>query len=350
MFNRPALTDIVARTRGDLLTRLTQDELLRRADAEVNTRVLAGASHEIHGYLDWISLQIIYDTADDELLVRWASIWNVNRKDAQFASGNVLVTGTAGETITAGTVLKRGDGALFDVTADTVLGASATAVPVEAEIAGAAGNTDAGVQMTFLNTIANVQSVVVVDTNKLVNGSDIESIPDLRARLLERIQNPPSGGAAEDYVAWALEVPGVTRAWVYPKEMGAGTVTVRFVRDNDASIIPDAGEVDAVKAYINDPSRRPVTADVYVVAPTPVTLNFNIQLTPNTAAVKAAVEASLRDLLLREAAPGVTLLISHIREAISVAAGETDNVLISPTTNQVYTTGQMPVFGEITWA
>jgi uncharacterized phage protein gp47/JayE len=93
--------------------------------------------------------------------------------------------------------------------------------------------------------------------------------------------------------------------------------------------------VAAVKAYIEDPSRRPVTADLYVVAPTPVTLNFNIQLTPNTASVKAAVEASLRDLLLREAAPGVTLLISHIREAISVAAGETDNVLISPTTNQV---------------
>ena len=145
-------------------------------------------------------------------------------------------------------------------------------------------------------------------------------------------------------------MPGVTRAWVYPKEMGAGTVTVRFVRDNDASIIPDAGEVAAVQTYIDDPSRRPVTADAYVVAPTPVTLNFNIQLTPNTAAVKAAVEASLRDLLLREAAPGVTLLISHVREAISVAAGETDNVLISPTTNQVYTTGQMPIFGAISWA
>jgi uncharacterized phage protein gp47/JayE len=102
MFNRPALTDIVARTRGDLLTRLSQDELLRRADAEVNTRVLAGASHEIHGYLDWISLQIIYDTADDDLLVRWASIWKVERKAAQFASGSVLVTGAAGETVTAG--------------------------------------------------------------------------------------------------------------------------------------------------------------------------------------------------------------------------------------------------------
>jgi uncharacterized phage protein gp47/JayE len=81
-----------------------------------------------------------------------------------------------------------------------------------------------------------------------------------------------------------------------------------------------------------------------------VPLNFSIQLTPNSASVKAAVEAELRDLLLRESAPGVTLLISHIREAISTAAGETDSVLVSPTTNQVYSTGQMPVFGSITWA
>jgi uncharacterized phage protein gp47/JayE len=148
-------------------------------------------------------------------------------------------------------------------------------------------------------------------------------------------------------VNWALAVPGVTRAWVYPLEMGGGTVSVRFVRDNDASIIPDAAEVQAVKDYID--ARRPVTADLYVVAPTPVTLNFSIHLTPNSAAVKAAVEAELRDLLLREAAPGVTLLISHIREAVSTAAGETDNVVVSPTADQVYTTGQMPVFGSIAW-
>jgi uncharacterized phage protein gp47/JayE len=80
-----------------------------------------------------------------------------------------------------------------------------------------------------------------------------------------------------------------------------------------------------------------------------VPLNFNIELTPNSLTVKAAVEAELRDLLLREAAPGVTLLISHVREAISTAVGETDHVLISPTANQTYTTGQMPTFGSITW-
>jgi uncharacterized phage protein gp47/JayE len=348
MFNRPALTEIVARTRGDLLTRLSQDELLRRSDAEVLQRVLAGASHEIHGYLDWIARQVIYDTADDDILIRWASIWGVEQKAAVAASGNVLVTGTTGTLIPVDTLMKRADGEEFTVTADTTLGASATAVPVEAVEAGAAGNTVAATTLTLLNPIAGVQSVVTVDSSALTNGSDIESIASLRGRFIARIQEPPAGGSQSDYVNWALEVAGVTRAWVYPAEMGAGTVTVRFVRDNDASIIPDAAEVQAVKDHI-DPL-RPVTADLYVVAPVAVPLNFSIQLTPNSASVKAAVEAELRDLLLRESAPGVTLLISHIREAISTAAGETDSVLVSPTTNQVYSTGQMPVFGSITWA
>jgi uncharacterized phage protein gp47/JayE len=347
MFNRPALSEIVSRTRGDLLTRLSQEELLRRSDAEVLARVLAGASHEIHGYLDWISRQIIYDTADEEMLIRWASIWGVTRKPAVAASGNVLVTGSVGTLIPVDSLMKRADGVEFAVTAETTLGVSATAVPVEAVQAGAAGNTLAATTLTLLNPIAGVQSVVTVDSAGLTNGSDIESVTSLRGRFLARIQQPPAGGSQSDYVNWALEVPGVTRAWVYPQEMGAGTVTVRFVRDNDASIIPDAAEVEAVKDYIE--ALHPVTAELYVVAPVAVPLNFSIQLTPATAAVKAAVEAELRDLLLREAAPGVTLLISHIREAISTAAGETDNVLVSPTTNQTYTTGQMPVFGSITW-
>ena len=39
-----------------------------------------------------------------------------------------------------------------------------------------------------------------------------------------------------------------------------------LVRDDDASLIPDAGEVATVQAYID--SLRPVTASVTVVAPT----------------------------------------------------------------------------------
>ena len=139
---------------------------------------------------------------------------------------------------------------------------------------------------------------------------------------------------------------------MYPGELGLGTVTVRFVRDDDgtgSAIIPAAAEVVAVQAHID--ALRPVTAQVTVVAPTAVPLNFQIQgLTPNNATVQAAVQAELQDLLLREAVPGGTILLSHIRAAISAAAGETDYVLLSPSANVTNTTGNMSTMGTITWS
>jgi uncharacterized phage protein gp47/JayE len=40
----------------------------------------------------------------------------------------------------------------------------------------------------------------------------------------------------------------VTRVWVYPLQMGPGTVTVLFVCDEEVSIIPSLAKVAKVKA------------------------------------------------------------------------------------------------------
>jgi len=135
---------------------------------------------------------------------------------------------------------------------------------------------------------------------------------------------------------------------VYPSELGAGTVTVRFMRDDDVDPIPDAGEIASVLAYIE--ARRPVTAQVTVVAPIATPLNFTIFATPNTASVKAAIESGLSDLLRREAVPGGTILISHIRETISVASGETNHTMSSPAADVTRSIGQIATMGIITWA
>ena len=58
----------------------------------------------------------------------------------------------------------------------------------------------------------------------------------------------------------------------------------------------------------------------------------------------------MQDLLLREAVPGGTILLSHIRAAISAAAGETDYVLLSPSANVTNSTGNMSTMGTITWS
>jgi uncharacterized phage protein gp47/JayE len=72
-------------------------------------------------------------------------------------------------------------------------------------------------------------------------------------------------------------------------------------------------------------------------------------LSPASTTVRAAIEENFRALLREEAQIGSTLLISHIREAISTAAGEYDHVLVSPTANVTNTATQISTMGAITW-
>ena len=348
-FARPPLSELIERASADIEAGLPgTDARLRRSNLAVMARMHAGGMHGLYGYLDWLAKQLMPDTAEVVFLDRWAGIWGVIRNPAAFASGPVTVTGTTGVVVPTGTQLQRSDGAAFVATADATLASGTAAVTVAAIEAGAAGNAVAGTQMSFVQPVSGVSSQAVVAVGGLVGGADRESDEALRGRVLARIQQAPMGGAQADYVAWALEVPGVTRAWCYPLELGVGTVVVRFVRDGDVSLIPDAGEVTAVQDYIDE--RRPVCAQVTVSAPTAAALNLSITITPSSAAVKAAVEAELADVLQREAYPGGTILLSHLREAISVAAGETNNVLTAPTADVTHTAGQMPVLGTITWS
>lgn len=340
MFDRPTLRDLVTRTLADALSRLADTDQLRRADATVYARVLAGASHEMHGHLQWIAEQVIYDTADAEFLERWASLWKITRKPAAAAQGSVTASGAG--LVPAGTLYRRGDGGEFAALASSAVPG---VVPVQAVAVGADGNTPAGTELSLMTPIAGVSTVAVVA--EISGGADEELDASLRDRFLARIRRAPNGGSAGDYVQWALQVPGVTRAWVFPQELGASTVTVRFVRDGDTPIIPDALEVQAVQDHLN--VVRPVTAQVHAFAPTAVPLPFSILLAPSTPEARAAVAASLADLLQREAAPGATILLSHIREAISTAAGERDHTLTVPAANVVHTPSQMAVMGAITW-
>lgn len=353
-FSRPDLPTLIDRVAADIESRMPgADARLRRSNLNVLARVLAGAAHGLYGYLDWLGKQILVDTAEAEFIERHANIWLPGgRLPAAYAVGQVTATGIDGSVIPVGTRFRRADGVLYAAESEATIAGGSALVTVVAVEAGQAGNGAAGVSLALETPVSGVNAATLVTPGALTGGAEIESDEGLRARVLARIQQPPHGGSRQDYVAWALEVPGVTRAWCYPMESGDGTVTVRFVRDGDASIFPDAGEVAAVAAHIEEV--RPVTAHVYVFAPVPVAVNFTIALTPSTSGVKAAVEASLRDLLLREAVPEGgsgegKILLSHIREAISLAAGETDHNLVAPVADVALTTGQMAVFGAITW-
>ena len=65
--------------------------------------------------------------------------------------------------------------------------------------------------------------------------------------------------------------------------------------------------------------------------------------------MRAAITSEIKDLLLRQAQPGKTILISHLREAVSRAAGETDYVMVEPSANVAHDTGQIATLGRMIW-
>jgi uncharacterized phage protein gp47/JayE len=357
-FDRPSLKTIITRTENDIQSRFLGYNKLRRTVTAVLARVLSGLAHGLYGYQEWISKQILPDTADETFLLRWGAIYGVVRKPGAPAQGNIAASGIDGSQIPTGTVWQRSDGMELASTASVTIASGQAMVPVTAPEIGVAGNTDPGALVSITSPIEGVEPQAAVDAAGISGGADIEPIDQFRNRVLDRTRNIITGANPEVYIQWALEVSGVTRAWCYPNHQGLGTVGVAFVCDGQpGGIIPDSGKVDEVAQYIEqhiDPATgrvigRPVCAEVYVFAPIEVPVDFTLRIVPNNSGTRAAVTAALDDLLRREAQPGGTILLSHIHEAISLAAGEVDHVLTSPAANVVNTAGQISTLGVITW-
>lgn len=356
-FTRPTLAELITRIRGDLRGRLEiAGPLLRRAMVDVLGAVWAGAVHLLFGNLDWLSKQLFADTSEREALLREAALYGITPVAATFATGSITATGTNGSSIPAETILRLDAATAYRVTTGQVIASGTATLPVAAVLAGAAGNLVAGASLTFETTVPGVTAAALVATGGITGGDDGDAgdagTERVRTRLLLRKREPPQGGADQDYKAWALAVAGVTRVFVYRNELGLGTVVVRFVRDDDVSIFPDAGEVAAVQA--SEDANRPITAAVTVVAPTSLSVAFTIHLLPDNADTRAAVLAELADLFRRVAEPGDgvgrgTVLLSSINTAIGVAEGVTDYVLSVPSANVVPGLGQLPTVGVPTW-
>jgi len=358
-FTRKSLQGIVDQIVSDFQARITgATSLLRRSVLRVIARVNAGAFHLLYEYLDYQARQLFATTGDEAGLEAIASEYGITRNAATYAIGSGTATGTNGITIPAGSQLTSTDDQTYETDEDVVIAAGTATVEFTATIAGADGNDDAGITLTFVSPIAGVNTSLTVDADGIYDGTDEETDEELRARILARKRQPPHGGAEFDYETWALEVSGVTRAWTFPLYMGVGTIGVAFVRDDDDSIIPNAVQMAEVRAYIvehEDPGTGkmvgcPVTAEpgLFMVTLAPQTIDFEIAIYPNTVAVQAAVEDALADLIVREGGPGEMIYLSEINEAISLASGEEHHRLDSPV-EDVTAVNKVHVLGTVTF-
>ena len=387
-FARPTLSDLFAQVAADISSGLPgADGLLRFSNLNVLGKVQAGLSHLQFGYLDWIALQATPYTATDEFLEAWAALKDVFREPAEAATGTARFPGTLDTVLDAGTLVVRGDGYVYEVTAPgTVDGTSTVTVPIQAVLPpidpvnnptgnGAAGNAAAGTVLTLQSSVAGIQSGGVAAT-AITGGADIELDDSLRSRMLQAYQSVPSGGDRGDYVRWALEVPGVTRAWCAPNGFGAGTVVVYFMLDIAEAgnggfpvgtdgvsqfdrgfnglprgVVATGDQLKVTDTFIDE---EPVTALVYAVAPIPNIVNFTISgIGTPTLATQAAIAAAITNAFLSQGTPIPadipSVALSAIESSIGSISGTSGFVITVPTGNIPNVIGKLPKLGTVTY-
>jgi len=338
------------------------------SNLQITGKVLAQMANLNYGYIDYVSQQAVPFTATEEFLEGWAGLRGVTREIAVAFQGQASMVGTGqpGKDIPAGTPLVRGDQAAYSTVSDVQVAADGTAtVQFVASVPGAAGTCDVGTILVLGTSIAGLQSNWTV-TESITPGADLEQDDSLRSRMLQVYQSPPQGGSQSDYETWALQVPGVTRAWVVPNGMGVGTVIVYVMLDITEAAhggIPQgtngvaaaeprgsaaAGDQLAVANHIY--LRQPVTALVYVCAPTANVVPFTIRgLAGIGATAQAAVAAAISTVFATKGDLGSTVFITDIETAIAAAAGTEAFGIVAPAADIVNAANAVPVLGAITW-
>lgn len=354
-FVRPSLTTLINRMQSDVESQLSDlGTLLRRSVVRVLVKVLAAAIHATYGFLNYMSDQLFASTADTSYLEIIAAEYGMARTAASYATGSATVTATIATTIPAGTKLQNGEGQEYTIDDDTITAVGSNTIDFTAVTAGSDANDDASVTLTFVSAVTGISTTATVDSDGIGGGADEETDDDLRDRILFRKKRPPHGGASHDYVNWAKEYAGVTRAWVYPQYAGNGTLALAFVRDNDDTILPNSAQRTAVSTYIQEHVNPitgetvgiPVTANAgfEVVALTDYPISITVQVYPNTSDVQTAITSELNSLLLVEGGPAETLYLSSIYKAVMGAAGVEYCSISSPTSDTTPSFTQMPSF------
>lgn len=316
----------------------------------IDARVVAMEAYGLWAFLARLAQELMPDTAID-WLERHAAIWGVPQVQATAATGNVVFSGIAGTPLPSGIALSSPAGAAYATTAEATIGGGGTVtVPVAAAVAGTVGSLPAATVLRVATPLYGLTSqTVTVDGSGLV-GHDAETIPNWRARILERIRKRGAAGNADDFIAWTQEVaPGAIVAAMSP---AVGEITVAFAMPSGETWrAPTSPELAAVTAYLNDSqTRKPLGAPVIVVTGATIqAVNFTLALSPDTAGTRAAAIEALQAQMLADATIGGTIFMSRMDAALVNASGEFSHARTVPAADVTAGAVTLSVLGTVTF-
>lgn len=321
--------------------------ILRGSLLAVFAKSCAAAISMFEGFLEAQARNQHTSTMDEEHLRQDAADWGIVPKPATYSIGNILITGAIGSIIEEGELLQRSDGVQFALDNDVLINQIPQIAQISAIEPGANSNTIPHLNLSFVSPQNGVQSNVIVDEIGIVGGNDDESLESLRGRISARKSQPPRGGSKPDYIKWAKEITGITRAWVVGDWAGKGSVGVLFVFDNRPNLIPTSDDVAKLQLHLINNAPVGQETRTFAIAPTPKPLNMQISISPDNPTNRANVISALGDFIKSEAIPGGTILHSKLGSTITNTDGIIDNHLIVPSISQAHQKHEIAVLGVV---
>ena len=92
-WSTPTLKALRALNRDNVTANLRSGPMIPNSVLRVMADSNAGLAYLTLLFIQWLSLQLLPDTAEDEWLIRWANIKGVPIGNASYASGTVTISG-----------------------------------------------------------------------------------------------------------------------------------------------------------------------------------------------------------------------------------------------------------------
>jgi uncharacterized phage protein gp47/JayE len=335
--------------------------VLPKAFIRVLATALAGVLAQLYRFARWVYGQIFPATADDEALLRIGAQYGMGKRPSVAAILDIQIVGDDGTNVPASSIWMGNNGLTYSQTALAVIVGGLATARLTCLSGGVAGSLGVGNTLSLATAVSGVVGGSV--TAIVTEGEDEETPEQFRARILQRMAGAPQGGAAPDYIAWAMQVPGIIKAFAF--NSGAGAVNVYpLVATTGPARIPSASKLAEAQAYISNPARRPLCSTPTVAAMVEKVISITITgLSPADATTKAAITSALQKYFYAaypqqypdEPAPTNVLTVAAIWTAIFGAGATAASLIMSVAgTGQVTTytlgNGEIATLGAITWA
>jgi uncharacterized phage protein gp47/JayE len=311
-------------------------------------RAILEANASVALWLQWLILQVLQmtraATSSGPDLDSWMGDFSLQRLPASAAAGIVAFsryTATAQALIPAGALVRTADGSqTFAVTVDptnpawspaqnaytVAAGVASLSVPIAAQVAGTAGNVQAGAITMLASALPGIDTVTNPAPSQ--NGLNAESDDALRSRFRNFIAS--RSRATPDAVGYA--VASVQQGLVYAiqeninpagiSQMGSCVVTV-----DDGSGSPPSSLLSTVSTAIE--AVRPVGSIFTVQPPSVVQANIGLTLGLSSIASQQAVSAAVANAIAGyiDALPiGAPLALTRIAQLAYAASPAVTNV------------------------